>query len=202
MVDDGSGRRSGPPPPTRQGRRLRFQTTRRPPGPENPAREIGLAEAQLSSPGAAVGDALEIDLPSDTLGRIAAQAAKQVIFQKIRDAEREQILSDFLARDESLVTGTVKRIERGSVIALPGYFEPAMWLRFKELVDLDIWAFYLPAAWVFIQWRSPAEKKKIMRAFADAFAATGYINPKKLWGKVIEDRGSQITFSALGDGVG
>jgi hypothetical protein len=45
---------------------------------------------------------------------------------------------------------------------------------------------------------SAAEKKKIMRAFADAFAATGYINPKKLWGKVIEDRGSQITFSALG----
>jgi hypothetical protein len=44
----------------------------------------------------------------------------------------------------------------------------------------------------------PAEKKKIMRAFADAFAAAGYVSPKKLWGKAIEDRGSQITFSALG----
>ena len=44
----------------------------------------------------------------------------------------------------------------------------------------------------------PAEKKKIMRAFADAFAATKYVPPKKLWGKTIEDRGSQITFSALG----
>jgi HAD superfamily hydrolase (TIGR01484 family) len=44
----------------------------------------------------------------------------------------------------------------------------------------------------------PAEKKKIMRAFADAFVATGYIPPKKLWGNVIEDRGTQITFSALG----
>ena len=43
-----------------------------------------------------------------------------------------------------------------------------------------------------------AEKKKIMRALADAFAATGYVPPKKLWGKAIEDRGSQITFSALG----
>ena len=43
-----------------------------------------------------------------------------------------------------------------------------------------------------------AEKKKIMRAFADAFAATKYFPPKKLWGKAIEDRGSQITFSALG----
>jgi HAD superfamily hydrolase (TIGR01484 family) len=45
---------------------------------------------------------------------------------------------------------------------------------------------------------TPAEKKKIMRAFADAFAATKYVPPKKLWGKAIEDRGSQITFSALG----
>jgi hypothetical protein len=44
----------------------------------------------------------------------------------------------------------------------------------------------------------PAEKKKIMRAFADAFVATGYVPPKKFWGTVIEDRGSQITFSALG----
>lgn len=44
----------------------------------------------------------------------------------------------------------------------------------------------------------PGEKKKIMRAFADAFAATEYVPPKKRWGMVIEDRGSQITFSALG----
>ena len=44
----------------------------------------------------------------------------------------------------------------------------------------------------------PAEKKKIMRAFADAFVAIKYVPPKKLWGKAIEDRGSQITFSALG----
>lgn len=44
----------------------------------------------------------------------------------------------------------------------------------------------------------PAEKKKIMRAFEDAFEAMGYVHPKKLWGKEIEDRDSQITFSALG----
>ena len=44
----------------------------------------------------------------------------------------------------------------------------------------------------------PAEKKKIMRAFANAFVAIKYVPPKKLWGTVIEDRGSQITFSALG----
>ena len=53
-------------------------------------------------------------------GRIGAQAAKQVILQKIRDAEREQILNDFLERGEHLVTGTVKRIERGNVIIESG----------------------------------------------------------------------------------
>ncbi len=45
---------------------------------------------------------------------------------------------------------------------------------------------------------SVAEKKKTMRTFANAFAATGYVQPKKVWGTVIEDRGTQITFSALG----
>jgi phosphomannomutase len=45
---------------------------------------------------------------------------------------------------------------------------------------------------------SNAERKKIMRAFAEAFEKSGYIQPKKLWGKAIEDRGTQITFSALG----
>jgi phosphomannomutase len=47
----------------------------------------------------------------------------------------------------------------------------------------------------------PAEKKRIMRAFEDAFTATGYLQPKKVWGKVIEDRGTQITFSALGQDI-
>lgn len=47
----------------------------------------------------------------------------------------------------------------------------------------------------------PAEKNKILRAFDNAFAATRYVQPKKVWGKVIEDRGTQITFSALGQDV-
>jgi HAD superfamily hydrolase (TIGR01484 family) len=46
-----------------------------------------------------------------------------------------------------------------------------------------------------------AEKKKIMHAFEDAFSVTGYIHPKKTWGKVIEDRDTQITFSALGQDI-
>jgi N utilization substance protein A len=56
-------------------------------------------------------------------GRIGAQAAKQVILQKIRDAEREQLLNDFLDRKEFLVSGTVKRMERGSAIIEAGRIE-------------------------------------------------------------------------------
>ena len=62
-------------------------------------------------------------LPPIDFGRIAAQTAKQVILQRIRDAEREQILNDFLERGESLVTGTVKRAERGNLIVESGRVE-------------------------------------------------------------------------------
>ena len=62
---------------------------------------------------------------------------------------------------------------------------------------------YKSGAWVTVYRKtlSAADKKKIMKAFADAFMETGYVHPKKLWGKVIEDRGSQVTFSALGQDV-
>ena len=66
---------------------------------------------------------IEEPLEPETFGRIGAQAAKQVILQKIRDAEREQILNDFLERGESLVTGTVKRAERGNLIVESGRVE-------------------------------------------------------------------------------
>ena len=84
--------------------------------PENPAREIGLAEAQISSPGAALGDTLEIDFPSATLGRIAAQAAKQVIVQKVRDAEQEKIYDEFAPRLGEIVMGIYRRLESGAII--------------------------------------------------------------------------------------
>jgi N utilization substance protein A len=57
------------------------------------------------------------------VGRIGAQTAKQVILQKIRDAEREQILNDFLQREEHLVTGVIKRMERGNAIVESGRLE-------------------------------------------------------------------------------
>lgn len=64
----------------------------------------------------AVGEFYEEEIEAAEFGRISAQTAKQVILQRIRDAEREQILNDFLQRQESLVTGTVKRVEKNGVI--------------------------------------------------------------------------------------
>jgi N utilization substance protein A len=70
-----------------------------------------------------IGDYYEEPLEPVDFGRIGAQAAKQVILQKIRDAEREQILNDFLDRKEFLVTGTIKRMERGNAIVESGRLE-------------------------------------------------------------------------------
>ncbi|MBO7381685.1 MAG: transcription termination/antitermination protein NusA [Neisseriaceae bacterium] len=64
----------------------------------------------------AIGEFYEEPIEAAEFGRISAQTAKQVILQRIRDAEREQILNEFLQRQESLVTGTVKRIEKNGVI--------------------------------------------------------------------------------------
>ena len=57
------------------------------------------------------------------IGRIGAQAAKQVILQKIRDAEREQLLNDFLSRGDKIFTGTVKRLDKGDLIIESGRVE-------------------------------------------------------------------------------
>src|SRR4030088_862598 len=90
---------------------------------EEPAHQIAITDAVAETPEAALGDVIEEPLEAETFGRIGAQAAKQVILQKIRDAEREQILNDFLERGESLLTGTVKRIERGATIVESGRIE-------------------------------------------------------------------------------
>jgi len=90
---------------------------------EAPERQMLLREAQEQSPDMQLDDYVEEPLEPVEFGRIGAQAAKQVILQKIRDAEREQILNDFLARKEHLVTGTIKRMERGSAIVESGRVE-------------------------------------------------------------------------------
>jgi transcription termination/antitermination protein NusA len=90
---------------------------------EEPARQIAITDAPERGEGLELGSIVEEPLEAVDFGRIGAQTAKQVILQKIRDAEREQILQDFLARDEQLVTGTIKRIERGNVIVESGRIE-------------------------------------------------------------------------------
>ena len=86
-------------------------------------RQLTLSEARQRQPGVEVGDFIEEPLEAVAFGRIGAQAAKQVILQRIRDAEREQVLNDFLARNESLVSGTIKRMERGSAVIESGRIE-------------------------------------------------------------------------------
>ncbi len=90
---------------------------------ETPELHIKLEVAQKIDPNYQLGEFVEEPLESIDFGRIGAQAAKQVIFQKIRDAEREQILADFMERSEHLVSGTVKRIERGNAIIEFGKIE-------------------------------------------------------------------------------
>ncbi|MFZ2627931.1 MAG: transcription termination factor NusA [Rugosibacter sp.] len=90
---------------------------------ENPELQRGLTDAQQQIPDIVLDDYIEEAIEPVDFGRIGAQAAKQVILQKIRDAEREQILNDFLERKEYLVSGTVKRLERGSAIIEAGRVE-------------------------------------------------------------------------------
>jgi len=85
--------------------------------------QVPLSEAQKDDPEIEAGDYLEEPLEPIDFGRIDAQAATQVILQKIRDAEREQILSDFLSRGEHIVSGTIKRMERGNAIIEAGKIE-------------------------------------------------------------------------------
>ena len=90
------------------------------------ARQVGLSEAQEQDSEIEVGDFLEETLEPIDFGRIGAQAAKQVILQKVRDAERDQILNDFLERKEHLVTGAIKRMERGNAIIEAGKIEAVL----------------------------------------------------------------------------
>lgn len=90
---------------------------------ENPAAQVAISEAQKTNTDLIEGDYIEEPLESVEFGRIGAQAAKQVILQKVREAEREQILDDFLARKEHLVTGVIKRMEKGNAIIEVGRIE-------------------------------------------------------------------------------
>ena len=92
-------------------------------GLQNPDAEELLSDALDRIPDIEEGDYIEEAVESVTIGRIGAQAAKQVILQKIRDAEREQLLNDFLARGEKVFVGTVKRLDKGDIIVESGRVE-------------------------------------------------------------------------------
>jgi transcription termination/antitermination protein NusA len=83
---------------------------------ENDATQISLKEASKKNPAAQVGDYIAEPLPPIEFGRIAAQSAKQVIVQKVRDAERDRMYDEFKDRIGEIVNGTVKRAEYGNVI--------------------------------------------------------------------------------------
>jgi N utilization substance protein A len=82
---------------------------------ESPDRQIRLMDAVDESEGAEVGDYIEEPIENPDFGRIAAQAAKQVIVQRVREAERAQVVDQWKDRVGELVTGIVKRAERGNI---------------------------------------------------------------------------------------
>ncbi|MFO7975345.1 MAG: transcription termination factor NusA [Candidatus Hydrogenedentota bacterium] len=83
-------------------------------------REISLEEAQTMNAEATIGDRLKVPAEPKDFGRIAAQTAKQVIIQKLKDAERENVYDEFKQREGEMVTGVVKRVSHGNIIVSIG----------------------------------------------------------------------------------
>jgi len=83
---------------------------------EHPERQITLSAAQVDEPDVQPGDFVEDQIESVEFGRIAAQTAKQVIVQKVREAERAQVVDAYADRVGELISGVVKRIDRGNII--------------------------------------------------------------------------------------
>src|ERR687885_958600 len=90
----------------------------------DPATELSIEEArEMAGDDVEIGDALLLPLPMEELGRIAAQTAKQILFQKVRDAERSNIYDQYIDKIGDLVNGFVKRFERGNIIVDLGNLE-------------------------------------------------------------------------------
>src|ERR671932_132153 len=90
----------------------------------NPGREMSIEEARdLAGDEVDVGDELQIPLPMEEMGRIAAQTAKQILFQKVRDAVRANVYEQYIDKVGDLVNGYVKRFERGDIIVDLGTVE-------------------------------------------------------------------------------
>jgi N utilization substance protein A len=104
-------------------------------GLQLPDQEILLFEALEQIPDIEVDEYIEEPVESMTIGRIGAMAAKQVILQKIRDAEREMLLNDFMSRGEKILVGTVKRMDKGDIIVEAGRVEGR--LRRSEMIPKE-----------------------------------------------------------------
>lgn len=91
--------------------------------PTNPKLEVSLEEALKLNPKAELQDEVKIELPAQGFGRIAAQTAKQVIIQRVREAEREGIYQSFKNKEGELVSGVVQRMVKGNVIVSLGKAE-------------------------------------------------------------------------------
>ncbi|WP_334176437.1 transcription termination factor NusA [Pseudoxanthobacter sp.] len=103
---------------------------------ENPATEIELTDARDRNPAALLGDFIAEPLPPMDFGRIAAQSAKQVIVQKVREAERDRQYDEFKNRIGEIVNGSVKRVEYGNVIVDLGRGEAIV--RRDELIPREV----------------------------------------------------------------
>jgi N utilization substance protein A len=90
---------------------------------EDPDLQITLAEGRLLDPECEVGDSLGTKMDASTFGRIAAQSAKQVIIQKLKDAERDAVYANFIDRKGEIINGIVQRFDRGDIIVNLGSTE-------------------------------------------------------------------------------
>ena len=104
-------------------------------GLQNPEAEELLMDAKERIADIEVGEYIEESVESVPIGRIGAMAAKQVILQKIRDAEREMLLNDFMSRGERIFTGPVKRMDKGAIIVESGRVDGR--LRRSEMIPKE-----------------------------------------------------------------
>ena len=88
-----------------------------------PDLQIGFEKARMLDPGCEIGDSIGTKMDTSTFGRIAAQSAKQVIIQKMKDAERDAVYSSFISRKGKIINGIVQRVDRGDIIVNLGQTE-------------------------------------------------------------------------------
>jgi N utilization substance protein A len=91
---------------------------------EDPDLQITFEEGRRLDPECEIGDSLGTKMDASTFGRIAAQSAKQVIIQKLKDAERDAVYANFIDRKGEIINGIVQRFDRGDIIVNLGTKSP------------------------------------------------------------------------------